>query len=319
MPESVSQSGPGATATPTATTITTPPPTGTQSVATPPAKSAEVVALEAKLAEAQLRADLMLRRQKSALVAEQKKEREGLSSKMARLEAMEKADAQAKLNKTAFLKAKFGDDWYDQIVAEKINGGAPTGDVVASEIAKLEEKFEARLKARDEEAAKATEAGRTQTLENSRRQLASAAAEMWSKAGGEFPLVESRGTPEQIAGEIARRVEAHYLGTTKRDEEGRVVLDGQILPLQKVAELWEAELVKLAEIATGHQKYASKFAPKSAVVAPTSAAPKSVEPRRTLSNDLTGRSTPATRQPTNDLERRERAIAAFEAIRKPVS
>ena len=43
-----------------------------------------------------------------------------------------------------------------QVIAEKLNGGAPTADVVKSELDKLREEFEAKLKARDDEAQKAS-------------------------------------------------------------------------------------------------------------------------------------------------------------------
>ena len=53
------------------------------------------------------------------------------------------------------------------------------------------------------------------------------------------------GKPEQIAAEMARRIENSYLASIQRDEEGRIVVDGVAPSVQTIAETWEADLVKL--------------------------------------------------------------------------
>jgi hypothetical protein len=277
-----------------------------------PQKSPEVVAIEKQLSDERRIREVMLAKQKAHLEGAAKKEREGLGSKMSRLTELEKMHAQAKLNPEAFLKGVYGDDWYDRVVQTKLNGGVPTADVLASEVSRLEEKFEAKLKARDEEHAKSQQESTRAAVEQSRREQVSLAGEFWTSASKDFPMVDSLGTADQVAAEIARRREAHYDATSKRDEEGRLIAHGQVLGLQKVAELWEAQLVGLAERAAGHEKYAGKFVKQPAV-----AAPKHVDQqqRRTLTNDLTG-STPARSAPANDIERRQRAIAAYEAKSK---
>lgn len=302
--EVISQSGPGATQTQAPVPAPTP---------VAPQKSAELLAAEKNLSDERRIREVMLAKQKAHLEGAAKKEREGLGSKMSRLTELEKMHAQAKLNPEAFLKGVYGDDWYDRVVQTKLNGGVPTADVLASEVARLEEKFEARLKSRDEELAKSQVESSRAAVEQSRREQVSLAGEFWTSSEAEYPLVAGLGTAEQIAPELARRRESHYDSTSKRDENGRLIAHGQVIPLQKVAELWEAQLVQLAERAAGHQKYADKFAPKSVV-----AAPKHVDQqqRRTLTNDLTG-STPARSAPATDIERRQRAIAAYEAKSKP--
>ncbi len=309
--EVIAQTGPGAVAPKAITPAAAP----VAPSAPPTAKPPEVVALEAKIAESERRARIMLQRQADKLTGEAKKEREGLSAKLGRLTELEKERATAKLNKSAYLKSLYGDDWYEQVMAEKANGGAPAADVVASELARLREEFDAKLAKRDEDAKKHSETQRNQGVEQARRQLTGDAAQLWQAKASEFPLVDGLGTPEQIASELASRVEKHYLRTTKRDDEGRILSDGEIVPLQKMAELWEAELVRLAERAAGHSKYAEKFAPKPAVVAPKDVGQPQ---RRTLSNDLTG-STPARSAPASEAERRARAIAAYEAKGRPTT
>lgn len=309
--EVVTLSGPGAVAkSAQATTPAAAPATPAAPAPSAPAKSPEVAALEAKIAESERRARIMLQRQSDKLTGEAKKEREGLGAKLGRLTELEKREQRAKLDPSGYLADVYGKDWYDIVINAKINNGAPTSDAVALKLAEMEEKFESKLKERDEQQTKAQQEAQAASVEESRREQKQMASEFWATAGKDFPLVDGLGTPEQVAGEIARRREAHYNATMKQDENGRLVAHGQILPLQKVAELWEAELVKLAERAAGHEKYAGKFAPKVA-------APKDVgQPqRRTLSNDLTG-STPARSAPANDIERRERANAAYEARSK---
>lgn len=311
--EVIAQTGPGAV-TPTATPKATPSPAPAPAApVAAPAKSPEVAALEAKLAESEKRARIMLQRQSEKLTNEAKKEREGLGSKLGRLTELEKREQRAKLDPSGYLADVYGKDWYDIVINAKLNNGAPTADAVALKLAEVEEKFESKLKARDEAQTKALAEREAASVAESRREQLAVASEFWTNGSKDYPLVEGLGAPEQVAAEIARRREAHYEATMKRDESGRFLAHGQIIPLQKVAELWEAELVKLAERAAGHEKYAGKLAPKPAV-----AAPKDVgQPqRRTLSNDLTG-STQTRSAPANDSERRARAIAAYEAKSKP--
>ncbi len=315
--EVIAKSGPGAVAPVAPKTVA--PVTPAAPSAPPASKSPEVAALETKLADERRIRDVMLQKQKGVLSAEAKKERDGFGAKLTRLGELEKMHAQAKLNPEAFLKGVYGEGWYDAVVSAKLNNGVPTADVLASEIAKVEEKFEAKFKAREEELAKQTAAQsaaqREAELNQARRQLTAEAAQVWKAKADEYPLVAGLGTPEAIAAELARRAEAHYNRTTKKDETGSILVDGEVPSLQKLAESWEGELVALAERAAAHAKYAGKFALKSA--APVS--PNVVQqPRRTLSNDLTGR-TPARSAPANDSEKRERAIAAFEARSKSAS
>jgi hypothetical protein len=305
--EIIAQTGPGAVApavTPKAAPVVAPP------AAAAPTKSPELLAMEKQLSDERRMREVALQKQKTRLEEGAKKEREGLGPKLARLAEYEKDEQRAKLDPSGYLEKKYGKDWYDVVINAKLNGGAPSADVVALKLTEMEEKFEAKLSKRDEEAKAAqAEAVKTQVAEARREQVAFA-AEFWASASKEFPLVDGLGTPEQVAAEIARRREAHYDATKKTDADGRFVAHGQILPLQKIAEMWEGQLVSLAQRAAGHAKYAGKFA------APAVVAPKHVDQqRRTLSNDLTG-STPRS-APVSDSEKRARAIAAYEARSKP--
>ncbi len=308
--EVVTKSGPGATAPAPQKTVTpTPVPT-----AAPSAPPVDVETIKRQLADERRMRDVMLVRQKAQLEGAAKKEREGLGSKMTRLAELEKERAQAKLNPEAFLKSVYGEnEWYDTVISAKLNNGVPNANVLADEIARVEERVEAKWKARDEKAAADAAERSKSELAGARRQVVAEATVMWKATGADYPLISEGRAPEDIAKQLQERMENHYFKTIQRDEEGRVLIDGQMLPLQKVAELWEGELVALAEVAAKHPKYAAKFQPQAVKVAPQNV---ESQPRRTLSNDLTGR-TPARSAPANDFEKRARAIAAYEGVRKP--
>lgn len=318
MPDTVTPSAfspaaqPKAAVKPTSPTVTQTPAPAVVTPTAPPAKSAEAQAYETKLQDERRRADIRLQRQKVALTAETKKEREArdaLGPKLSRLAELEKLDAQAKMNPEAFLKAKFGDDWYDHVVKTKLNGGVPTADVLASEIAKVEERVEAKWKAREEELAKTQAAARDQSIAAARRGLQSEAATFWKTAATEFPVLEGLGDAARVASLLAERIEVNYNSTIERDEEGQIVRDGQILTLKQAAEALENQILALSERAVAAPKYAERFKPK--------VTPNVEQPSRTLSNALTG-STPGQRPPpANSEEKRARATAAYLAARKP--
>jgi hypothetical protein len=307
--EVIAQTGPGATVAPT--------PKAAPVVAAPvsaaaPMKSPEVMAIEKQLADERRVREVMLAKQKAHLEGTAKKEREGLGPKLARLAEFEKDEQRAKLDPTGYLEKKYGKDWYEVVLAAKLNGGAPTADTVAVKLAEMEEKFESKLKTRDEEA-RAAAAERQKAIDTqTRREHDAKAGAFFSSVAAEYPSIAGLGTAEEVGKELSRRREVHYEATTKRDESGALIAHGEMLPLQKICELWEGSIVKMAERVAAHAKYAEKFAPKSAVVAPKDVGQPQ---RRTLSNDLTG-STPARSAPANDIERRERANAAYEAKSK---
>lgn len=254
-------------------------------------------------------------------VEESKTKEKTWGEKLSKLTEYEKRDAQAKINKTAYLESLYGKDWYDQIVAEKLNGGAPTADVVASEIAKLREEFEARLTAKDAERTKALEESAKQSASHARQQLRSDGMAFWKNSGKEFPALEGLGGEEEIGQMLAQRLEQHYNSTCKRDEDGRILADGEILSLKQVAEALEAQVLSLAEKAVHHAKYAERLGPKKAQPAtPAVGGPsyaQSSAQRRTLSNDMTASTTTTRAPPVSDEERRERAAAAYlQAARK---
>lgn len=293
----------------------------------PVAEAKKLVAdAEAKLAAAEKRA--RVHAIEARKFADEKK---GIGAKLSEYEQLKKRvaeqdrlDAQAKLNKAAFLKAKFGDDWYDQIVAEKMNGGAPTADTVALEVERATEKLRKEFEEREVAREKAQREADATRVQNELRAFQRAAVEFANGAVKDFPILETLGDEEAVGDALVTHIRAEYDRTTKRDDEGNVIAPGRVLTMKEAAEAVEARLLSIAERAASVEKYKQKLtaqpkpAQTSTVGAPQnrSTAGQGVPQaeRRTLSNDLTGSTT--GRQPaTTDDERRRRAIEAFNAAR----
>ena len=318
MPEPQQQT---ANAAPAATSTAPSASTTGQAPTDPVAEAKRLISdAEGKLAAAEKRARINI--VEARKFADEKK---GIGAKLSEYEQLkkwkadqERLDQQAKLNKSAFLKSKFGDDWYDQVVQERLNGGAPTADTVALEVARVEEKLEKKFEEREAARQKEQEATRQQQVQNELRSFTAQAVEYAKSVSKEYPILEALGAEEQVGAALVQRIRAEHDRTIQRDEDGAVVTPGRLLTLKEAAEAIEADLVAIAEKAFGVEKYKTKLTDKvkPATVVPSGAPQlrRTEAERRTLSNDLTA--TTAGRTPaTTDEERRARAVAAYAAVR----
>lgn len=243
---------------------------------------------------------------------ERESQKKTWGEKLSRLERYEKEDREAKLNPEAFLKSKYGDNWYDTITAARVNGGVPTADVLASEIARAKEEIRSEFTEKEAQRQKeAAEQGR-QAEAAARKALEGEMQDFLKSNGKEYPVFKKLGDEGYVARLLAHRIEAEYNRTERRDEtSGRVLAPGKILTTKEAADLLESDILGLAEEAAAHEKYQPKLREKLQPPKPAPPAPGApTQQRRTLSNDLTG-TTPSGRTPsTNDEERREKAIAA---------
>lgn len=257
-------------------------------------------------------------------------EKKGIGAKLSEYEKLtkwkaeqERLDSQAKLNKAAFLRAKFGDDWYDQIVQEKLNGGAPTADTVALEVARVEEKLEKKFQEREEERIKAQQEAQNREIQAELRAFAGRAVDFVKTNLKDYPIFKKLGSEEAIGNQLVQIIRNEHDRTIQRDQEtGAVLSPGHVLSLKEAADALEAYHVGVAEEAAAHEKYKSKLTEKLKPAGlPVTGAPqlrRTEGERRTLSNDLTATTT--GRKPVqSDDERRERAIAAYAAARSKAS
>lgn len=243
-------------------------------------------------------------------------EKKGLGAKLSKLNELEKwkseqekLEMNAKLNKAAYLKAKFGDDWYDQVVAERLNGGAPTADTVALAIEQAQENMRKEFAEKAEKERAELQREQAEQLQTARTQILGEASAFLEKSAADYPIFE--GTPRpQVAAALAQFIEQEFHRT------------GKVVTTKEAAEAIEASEIARAERLTGIEKYREKLTAKlKPVNASTAGAPQvgsrsTGSERRTLSNDLTATTPGPKRTARNDEERREAAFAAFEAARR---
>jgi hypothetical protein len=204
-----------------------------------------------------------------------------------------------KVNPVPVLKAALGDGWYDKIVEMKLNGGAPTAEAVAAEIAraKSEAKEEAIAEVRggfEKERTEREQKAREQA-EQARAELTSDATAFLEKAGADYPVFEGY-QRDQVARAIASYQEQQYNRT------------GKVLSTKEAADALEQAEVSRAERLAGIDKYRGKLTEKlkPANVPPvvgSRSAGNTQQERRTLSNDLTATTPQAKRAHRTDEER----------------
>jgi len=318
-----------------ATTAAAPAPAAVTPTAptTPAVETKSETPAEVDLAQKYRRLEAEHQRKVKEQIIERRKwdaDRKTTGERLSKLAELEKRESQARLNPPAFLKSIYGDNWHEVVNESKING-VPPADLIQSEIARMRDEFEAKLKARDEESSRSLQAQQQQALDQARANIRMEAEEFYSASGAEYPILERLGDKAAVARTIAQRIEHEFHATAKRDENGAVVRQGRVLTAKEVAELIESEMLGVAEYATKVEKYKSRFAPKPPDLTsekkseslklkqqPTSQQPQSSgqQPRKSLSNDITGSTRDDAPARLTPEERRQRALAAFAAVKE---
>lgn len=297
--EVVTKSGPAATVKPT---------TPAAPVA-PAAPTPEALALksEREKFEHQKRVDeVKLKRLSQKVNSEREAEKKTWGEKLSQVERFEKLKANAKLNPEPYFREILGDAYYEKLTEMRISGGAPAADIVAAKVAELEEKFEGKLKGLDEERKKQEQAQRDEAKKREAgetdQRLRAVMSQFWEANETEYPAIAAEGyTKQQISEALAKEVRRQFNASAEVDAEtGEVLKEGVAPNLKALADKWEEGLVSRSKKVASLPKYAVPAGAKSEVQ----------QPRRTLSNDLTG-STPGRQTPaTTEAERMQRAIAA---------
>lgn len=205
-------------------------------------------------------------------------------------------------NPAKYLKADYGEDWYDKLSKVQLDGVPPAG-LIASEV---DEKFGALKKELEDykaQVAKERETERAQTAQREKEAYEAQAISYIRGAAEKFPLVHAFGLTDNITAVI----QAHFDSTTRENEAGELV-PGEVLTFEEAAKRMEAHLTE--KLAAAEKLRAPKAPPPQS--AGNGKPPEA--PRRTLSTQLTGSSppTPPVRVET-EAERRRRALAAGEA------
>jgi hypothetical protein len=318
---------------PIATTATPAPAAVTPTAPTTPAVETKPEApAEGDLAQKYRRLEAEHNRKVKEQIIERRKwdaDRKTTGERLSKLAELEKRESQARLNPPAFLKSIYGDNWHEVVNESKLNG-VPPADLIQSEMARMRDEFEAKLKARDDESSRSLQAQQQQALEQARANIRAEAEEFYAASGADYPILERLGGKEAVARAIAQRIEHEFHATAKRDENGGVVRQGRVLTTKEAAELIEGEMLAVAEHALKAEKYKSRFAPKPPDLTaekkseslklkqqPTSQQQSSgQQPRKSLSNDITGSTKDDAPARLTPEERRQRALAAFAAVKE---
>lgn len=260
-------------------------------------------------------------RDQSELTRKVESERKTAAETATELASLKKRDEMARLNPPAFLQQLYGDKWHEMINEAKLNGVAPA-QLVAAEIQKVRDEFAARDKARDEEAAKGRDSAKSQATEQARRSIFADAAQFYRAKAADFPLLAKLGGETHVARTIAQRIESEFHRTTETDAEGNVTRQGKVLTPAEAADLIESDVIGWASEATKHEKYKSKLQPPPASSTVTGSKQGTQQQnaqqqpaRQGLTNQITGSTSPP-KPPLTAKERRERAVAAYEANRR---
>lgn len=256
-------------------------------------------------------------------------DRKTTGERLSKLSELEKREQQARLNPPEFLKGIYGDNWHEIVNESKING-VPPAQLLQAEMDKMREEFEAKLRARDEEGTKSLQAQQQQALEQARYNIRLAADEFYSTSAAEYPILERIGDKAAVAAKLAQRIEKEFRSSIQYDEAGNLVKQGKVMTAREAADVIEGEMLADAEHAFHAQKYKSRFAPKAPDLTaekkseslklkqqPTSQQQSSgQQPRKSLSNEITGSTKDDAPTRLTPDERRRRALAAYAAERE---
>lgn len=247
-------------------------------------------------------------------------DKSGLGAKLSRLGELEKWKSEkereeqlANLNPPEFAKKRWGDNWHERLNLAAVNG-VPPADLIAAEMSKMRDDFEAKFRERDEAAIKSTQEASQRAYQESRSAVRTDCDDFYGANVAEYPLLETYGPPEHVGAILASFVEQQF-ATTKK-----------LLSAKEAADKLESIEAERLEKAAAHEKYRQrlqdKMKPASLAIAGGAqgvpGAPRHIAERRTLSNNLTA-STPGRAPPVSDEERERRAIEAWNAAhnRKP--
>lgn len=320
---------PASTPVPTAVT-----PTAPTTPTSPVAEAKPAAPADADIAQKYRRLEAEHQRKLKEQIIERRKwdaDRKTTGERLSRLSELEKRESQARLNPPAFLKSIYGDNWHEVVNESKLNG-VPPADLIQSEMARMREEFEQKLKSRDEENSRSLQAQQQQALDHARANIRMEAEEFYAASGADYPILERLGGKEAVARAIAQRIESEFHATSRRDESGAVLRQGRVLTTKEAAELIEGEMLAVAEHALKAEKYKARFAPNPPDLTSEKKSeslklkqkpnveqqPQSngQQPRKSLSNDITGSTKDDAPTRLTPEERRQRALAAFAAVKE---
>ena len=230
------------------------------------------------------------------------------------------------INPISAAKALWGDGWWDKLQQVQANGGAPTAESVQLGLERMREETRLEFDEREEKA-KAARAEQAQQAEQSVRTGVRADASVaYEQLAEQYPLFVELGDKDRVAQIVANQIQgpdfARYRAALEMGD-----VDTCATLMRKAFDKLEGSMLSIADRAAGSEKYQGKLREKltppktqgtvSPVVKSTavsSAAAPSQQPRRSLSNDLTGSTPGDAPKHRTDEERRADAIARYHEL-----
>lgn len=232
------------------------------------------------------------------------KQRAEIEAKAKEFEEWKQYRADRLRNPAKYLEKDYGSDWYDKLTAVRLNG-APTGDLIASEMDSRLSEFEKKLQAKEAEVNKRFEELQRQEQQRAIEAFHSEIASEIKKNIEKYPGIEAFSEDPSVWHSVRAEIDNHF------QQNKQAILDGE---LQMLTADEAANIVSKRIEAFGQkfETYRSKKQPPATPPTASNTPPQ----RRTLSTDMTASSGSAYVPPKDDKERLERAKAAMEAARR---
>lgn len=251
--------------------------------------------------------------------------------RLKRADEYDQIQKHASVNPEAVAKKLWGDTWFDKLMAVKANGGAPTADSIAFEMEQREQALRKEFDEREQKQNAARSEAEQKANVAQLRAFNSRALDFAKESAKDYPIFDQFKSNERIAGAIVARIREVHDATVQRDSEtGEYLGPGRMLTFKEAAEAIETDLIAIANSAAAHEKYQQKLREKltpaklpannspvvKSTAVPGSSSTSQQQPRRTLSNDLTGSTPGEPPKHRSEEERIKAALAAYEANRR---
>lgn len=266
-----------------------------------PDRLAEIAAQTKRLASERMKLAHEAREMREAAA----KREEAFAKERAELDEWKKQREDRRRNPAKYLTAEYGPDWYDKLSKVQLSGGA-TPDLIASEVDDRVSASEKRAMERIAALEKQLADRDQQSVVQQRDAYLQDAISYVKSNAEKYPLIHDF----EAQGNIAAFIQSHFEATKSVDERGEPV-PGEVLTAEQAAEMMEKLLA--ARVAAVDKRRQLKQAAEK----PNGAAPQRTEvsaPRRNLSTDLTGTTSPDRPPAISEAERIRRAIGAWESV-----
>lgn len=246
-----------------------------------------------------------LAKQTKQVVAEKRRlaaEKEALAKQSQEFNAWKATQADKLRNPLKYVEADYGPEWYDKLTQVKLTG-VSTPDLLASELEEREKRLNSTFDEREAKLRKELDDFKASQDNAAREEYVQAAvAHVKADKDKYFWLNEFA-----EYGQVPAEIERHFIATAIQNPDGSIE-PGEILSAEEAGGVIEKRITELVERAKAAE--ARREAAKAPKPAPTS---REAPHRRTLTNDLTATSAPAS-PAMNDAERKKRAFAAWDAV-----